>query len=348
MKRNRLMLSLVLAFVASHPVPSAAAARPPTPKVVAADTTITASYVDRCMRRNNECRLDDKFEQTELLEVRPGIRLVVDTGASVRTLQVTLDCRHRDPRRVTADGRRWVVRIKPPNGRPRGGRMCSAGSLVIAYAEGRTSRARYTFSAIEDPHARRCRPRGWQAVVENPFARVYSVPDPDAGRGYYVCRFETGTARWFGQDLTADDPYGTDQSVDADATRLTNQKTAYVLIEADSRYEPRERQSLVVRDVVSWDVEHEIQAGHHWGADFGAPGDEYGFTDVALKENGAVAWIVAKGPYGDRSSEVRKTDATGEYVLLDSGAGIDRASLTLDGSTLRWLNAGEPRAASLD
>ena len=76
-----------------------------------------------------------------------------------------------------------------------------------------------------------------------------------------------------------------------------------------------------------------MQGGHHWstGEDFGAPGEEYGFTDVALKENGAVAWIAAKGPVDAQGSEVRKADATGEYVLLDSGSGIDRGSLTLEG-----------------
>jgi hypothetical protein len=35
-------------------------------------------------------------------------------------------------------------------------------------------------------------------------------------------------------------------------------------------------------------------------------------------------------------------------VLLDSDPEIDPASLLLDGSTLTWTRAGEPRSATLD
>jgi hypothetical protein len=45
--------------------------------------------------------------------------------------------------------------------------------------------------------------------------------------------------------------------------------------------------------------------------------------------------------------EVWALDTHGQRVL-DVGPDIDLASLTLDGSTLTWTNAGTPRSATLD
>jgi hypothetical protein len=83
--------------------------------------------------------------------------------------------------------------------------MCTAGSFVVDYAEGRTRRARYTFSAIEDPRVRRCRPDGWEFILENDLARVYYVLESGEA-AYYACRFETGRVLLFdsGPDIDPD------------------------------------------------------------------------------------------------------------------------------------------------
>jgi hypothetical protein len=68
-------------------------------------------------------------------------------------------------------------------------------------------------------------------------------------------------------------------------------------------------------------------------------------TDLELKSNGSVAWIekLAAGGY-----EVRKSDASGRNLLLDSGPDIDPSSLAASASIVYWTKAGVPRSAKLD
>jgi hypothetical protein len=68
-------------------------------------------------------------------------------------------------------------------------------------------------------------------------------------------------------------------------------------------------------------------------------------TDVELKGNGSVAWILA-GPVG-WPREVGALDTNGQR-LLDSGARIDPASLTLDGTTVRWRKGDQMHSAALE
>jgi hypothetical protein len=72
--------------------------------------------------------------------------------------------------------------------------------------------------------------------------------------------------------------------------------------------------------------------------------------DLALKENGSLAWIVAYGRWGDRdflAREVWALDTAGQR-LLDSGPGVELESLALTDSTLTWLHGGIPRSATLN
>lgn len=76
----------------------------------------------------------------------------------------------------------------------------------------------------------------------------------------------------------------------------------------------------------------------------------YDVTDLELRANGSVAFIarVLGGMPATTTYEVRALRSTGSSSeLLDSGAGIDRRSLALSGSTLYWSNDGLPRAARL-
>jgi hypothetical protein len=73
-------------------------------------------------------------------------------------------------------------------------------------------------------------------------------------------------------------------------------------------------------------------------------------TDLELKPNGSVAWLV-RLPYTfgppSNSVEVIAVDANGRR-LLDSSDDVVPDSLTLDGSTLSWINAGVTHSATLD
>jgi len=81
-------------------------------------------------------------------------------------------------------------------------------------------------------------------------------------------------------------------------------------------------------------------------------------TDLELKPNHSVAWLVRlpylMAPNGDPQApwipnfvEVVAVDANGRRVL-DSGPDVVPDSLTLDGSTLNWINAGVTHSATLD
>jgi hypothetical protein len=72
----------------------------------------------------------------------------------------------------------------------------------------------------------------------------------------------------------------------------------------------------------------------------------YGVTDLELKPNGSVAWIV-ENRQGERQVEVRKADAEGRGAVLDSGTGIDTRSLALSESRLYWLKDGRAQSALL-
>lgn len=72
--------------------------------------------------------------------------------------------------------------------------------------------------------------------------------------------------------------------------------------------------------------------------------------DLALKEDGSLAWIVAYGRWGERdflAREVWALDTAGQR-LLDSGPGLELESLALTDSTLTWLHGGIPRSATLN
>ncbi|HEY7631174.1 MAG TPA: hypothetical protein VH817_10755 [Thermoleophilaceae bacterium] len=63
-------------------------------------------------------------------------------------------------------------------------------------------------------------------------------------------------------------------------------------------------------------------------------------TALVLNPSGSFAWIGSGG-----ALEVHRYDATGD-TILDSGTGIDPASLAASAAQLYWLNAGAPRTAS--
>jgi hypothetical protein len=77
-----------------------------------------------------------------------------------------------------------------------------------------------------------------------------------------------------------------------------------------------------------------------------------GVTDVELKENASVAWIMFGTEYPAPENptpvtEVWALDSQGRRKL-DAGFSIDRDSLTLSGSTITWIDGGNVETAELN
>lgn len=79
---------------------------------------------------------------------------------------------------------------------------------------------------------------------------------------------------------------------------------------------------------------------HRWSA-----GNESSIGHVVLHPSGGVAWMA----FRTSRFEVRKSDADGEAVLIDSSTdgAIDQKSLRLEGRRVSWLHGGETRSAKL-
>lgn len=90
---------------------------------------------------------------------------------------------------------------------------------------------------------------------------------------------------------------------------------------------------------------------HHWECCFSQGGGDGGLGAVVVAPTGAVAWIGwSSGRDGKPLAEVRKSDADGEAIVLDSdpdGLAFDRTSLRLEGHTLTWVHHGQTRSAEL-
>jgi hypothetical protein len=79
---------------------------------------------------------------------------------------------------------------------------------------------------------------------------------------------------------------------------------------------------------------------------------------LVLKDDGAVAWITENSyggggaseemgcPYRSEAREVHALDSSGERVLA-AGTNIDASSLALAGSTVYWMQGGQPHAGPL-
>ena len=77
--------------------------------------------------------------------------------------------------------------------------------------------------------------------------------------------------------------------------------------------------------------------------------ESFGVSDLVLKENGSLAWTVARYAFGGAfiAFEVWALDSQGAR-LLDSGPDLNLESLDLDGSTLTWINGSTTRTATVD
>jgi hypothetical protein len=101
--------------------------------------------------------------------------------------------------------------------------------------------------------------------------------------------------------------------------------------------------TVLVRDLLGGRLVRNLDATMSGGA----PGDTQHVTDLELKPNGSLAWLVQLSGYTTRKVEVVAVDASGRR-LLESGPDVEPESLTLDGSTLSWRTGGVTHSATLD
>jgi hypothetical protein len=94
---------------------------------------------------------------------------------------------------------------------------------------------------------------------------------------------------------------------------------------------------VVVRDLGTGRTLHRVPTGSSTSpADVGR-----GFTSgIAVKSDGAVAWIVTSG-VARGGNQVQVVDKSGSRVVA-SGTDVDPQSLALAGSTLYWTQGGKP------
>jgi hypothetical protein len=171
-----------------------------------------------------------------------------------------------------------------------------------------------------------CRKKGARVVLQNSVARVL-----DARETVYACLkghrpIELGTR-------TPEDSSSAD-ILDVRRLRLAGH---YVAWEDQCNCPDFPRTSIFVRNLRSrrLTVKQSTLTSQRFGPT----------TALRLTRTGAVAWI-AEDVYAESvRREVRKVDAEGT-IDLDAGDAIGR-SMSLDGSTISWLSAGERRSATL-
>jgi hypothetical protein len=295
---------------------------------------VKAAYIGQCPRRKADCAIPDAFAPTRAVPISQDGELRVNTRRHVRRLRLDLDCPHR--RLESVGNRRWSFEIL--------GEGCRTGELNVTY---RRVRVTYTFSLRRYVP---CRPKDSETVAENAFARVYTIEEVDEAEGerdvytrFFVCHFASDVSHYIGQHFYPYSGYFYVEHV-----VLAEEKAAYVTGFTDNRYEDENRFTLVVLDTASFTFERQLR--------FESPSSSNRYLEIegiVLKPNGSVAWILERqvwdfnNPY-NQTYGVWKSDAGDDAELLDSGSDIDPRSLTLNGSTLTWTRAGEPRSATLD
>jgi hypothetical protein len=221
-----------------------------------------------------------------------------------------------------------------PDGNPRGvitGRRSTVALTILALV------------AIAAPHRAGaattqlgCRPGGAQTITQSSFARVFRL----RGRAY-GCLFSANRAHRLG-DLSANESYPDTLRL-GPVVRLAGRFVAYELRRVgrgDSEYE------VFVRDLRTGGIRRHPKPYEQLALPSEEP--DAGVTDIVLNARGAVAWIVRNIYRSPVQLEVRKADATTASTLLDAGAAIEAASLTLrrDG-TLHWIDGGVTRDGTL-
>ena len=103
---------------------------------------------------------------------------------------------------------------------------------------------------------------------------------------------------------------------------------------------------IVVRNLQSGRTVHRVPTGTPIPANPQVSGNGFA-SDIAVKNDGAVAWINENEVGETTEYQVHVLDKIGNR-LLASGTDIDPHSLALSGSTLYWMQGGKPFSTRLD
>jgi hypothetical protein len=180
---------------------------------------------------------------------------------------------------------------------------------------------------------RSCEPRGSEVVLENSQALIYFTHKRTAYKAYACSNFRHNKghqllASWTGCECT--DPEDAEPQV-----WLAGEMVAWN--EWDCDYEGG-------TGCTGRTTSMRVTSGRVMRTSSSGP-----IIDLALMRNGSFAYLrVALNDPANRADdvrEVRKVDQEGE-VVLDSGD-IDFYSLAQNWSRVYWLNAGQPRTATL-
>ncbi len=196
-----------------------------------------------------------------------------------------------------------------------------------------------------EARAKPCRPKGSTTVTKTRLARIYELKSPGNVPDFYGCLYSRNKSYVIGERNYCD------------VGRVGNFRLA-------GRYEAYTIPFCDIDTLTDQVRVVDLKTGQQLVATSPSPtlGAMLGFwngvvnvTDMELKANGSVAWI-AKLKIGDGEPsrrEVRKSDrklGTGERKtskLVDSGQLIASRSLTREGSTISWTNAGIEKTATL-
>lgn len=246
--------------------------------------------------------------------------------------------------------------------------------LIVALAATLTAAA--LPASAEASHQRTCRSKGSATVLKSSHARIFKKKPPrrvrddvdlDAVEGvprylFYGCLCRANRKFLLGGDRCSEAPgegFGSVRNL-----RLAGRYVGYSVV--TSCRGPHATFSVVrVKSLRTGRFRHEMGVGGTVQPP-GASSTGWGFaSDLELKPNGSVAWFRCE--ITTCAAEVRKADAAGEGVLLDSwtparcvgencfggvtpAVPIDQDSLALseDGKTVSWTKGGAPRSASID
>jgi hypothetical protein len=179
-----------------------------------------------------------------------------------------------------------------------------------------------------------CRVRNSATVLSTAHVRLYE-PD-DGSSSLWGCLKQVGRRVELATDVNGIDGY-------YDRPRLSGDYVALGAYEGSpcARYMmcPPGYQPNVFTEVVN------LRTGDTHRSPGSTPAAGRAGSALVLTERGAIAWITCESP-SCASAAVRAYDRTGERVL-DTGPGIQPASLRRMGATVSWVHGGGVHAAAL-
>src|SRR3954454_539044 len=199
---------------------------------------------------------------------------------------------------------------------------------------GRCRSGRSTVTLYEKglPPFKSCRSQRAKNDVKNSDGRVFEQLKGDSGEFFptsYACLY---SGRRFELGRNWDDEF-------VEVPHLTAPYVAWSAMECGN--------TVCIATVMELDLSKGLQFPGQPATTGGLPGNSQRVTDLVLKANRSLAWIVDIGSSVGSDRQVVAVDSAGRRTL-DTGGNIDPKSLTLNGSTVSWTKGGVAHSASLN